>query len=143
MEHAIHLAARHFIEGINPTPIAVLRHRKTLRQKQLGTAILSDDEDYVFEDKNMQVNDEETIEDLDDEQIGAVDFEPGDVVGKALGFVTQVRKSSDARAYLRSLCEKEDGVPAIELATWVRTRWASLYHFFGVMLQLRPVSLSF
>lgn len=141
MEHAIHLAARHFVEGINPTPITVLRRQKALRQKQLGIAVLYDDEDYGFEDKNMQVN-EETIEDLEDGQNSVGDFEPGDVVGKALGFVTQVRKSSDARAYLRSLCEKEDGVPAIELATWVRTRWASLYHFFGVMLQLRLVSLS-
>jgi hypothetical protein len=60
MEHALHLAAKHFVEDVAPIPASILNKNVT------------DDDD----DNN---NNDETTE-----------FEVADTVGKALAFVTQV-----------------------------------------------------
>lgn len=60
MEHALHLAAKHFIEEVAPTPASIL-HKK---------AAQAEDEDEDGEE--------------------SVEFDVGDTIGKALAFVAQV-----------------------------------------------------
>jgi hypothetical protein len=62
MEHTLHLAAKHLIEEVAPTPASVLH-------KKVAQAEAEEDED----------EDEESIK-----------FEVGDTVGKALTFIAQV-----------------------------------------------------
>lgn len=60
MEHALHLAAKHFVEEVAPTPASALH-------KKAGQA-----------------------EDDDDDDDESVEFDIGDTIGKALAFVAQV-----------------------------------------------------
>jgi hypothetical protein len=60
MEHTLHLAAKHFMEEVTPTPASVLH-------KKAAQAEVEDDED------------EESVE-----------FEVSDTVSKALAFIAQV-----------------------------------------------------
>lgn len=48
--------------------------------------------------------------------------------------------SPQARAFFLSSCEQVK-VPQLNLLTWIRTRWASLYHFLERILRLRPVRI--
>ncbi|KAG2747616.1 hypothetical protein P692DRAFT_20736100 [Suillus brevipes Sb2] len=81
MEHALHLAAKHFVEEVAPTPASVL-HKKAAQA--------------------------EAEEDEDEE---SVEFEVGDTVGKALAFVAQVRKSPQARVFLQKCCAEVNEPP--------------------------------
>jgi hypothetical protein len=121
MEHSLHLGARHFVEEVAPMSAhAVLK-------KVQGVDVRSDDE-YI----------EEELGTLDDEDNDGGSFTVGDTVGKALALVTQIRKSPQARAFFRRCCQ-EVGAPPLELLTWIRTRWASLFTFLDRMILLREV----
>ena len=70
----------------------------------------------------------------------ATDFEPGDVLGKLLAFVNQVRMSSEGvRAYLDHVCAVNQLKP-IKLCLWVRTRWGSMSHCLESALAIQKVS---
>ena len=70
----------------------------------------------------------------------ATDFEPGDVLGKLLAFVNQVRMSSEGvRAYLDHVCAINQLKP-IKLRLWVRTRWGSMSHCLESTLAIQKVS---
>lgn len=90
MEHAVHLASRHFVEGVSPSPAAAVL--KKVRQAfnsaspdnvddvdldRLDAALTGFDE--VSEGTESSGNNDE-----------ADDFDIGDTVGKALALVTQV-----------------------------------------------------
>ena len=63
------------------------------------------------------------------------DFEPGDVLGKLLVFVNQVRMSSEGVcAYLEHVCAVNQLKP-IKLCLWVRTRWGSMSHCLESAIQ--------
>lgn len=81
MEHALHLAAKHFVEEVAPTPASVLH-------KKAAQAQAEDDED------------EESVE-----------FKVNDTVGKALAFVMQVWKSPQARVFLQKCCTEVNEPP--------------------------------
>jgi hypothetical protein len=67
-------------------------------------------------------------------------FEPGDVLGKLLAFVNQVRMSSEGvRAYLDHVCAVHQLKP-IRLRLWVRTRWGSMSHCLESTLAIQKVS---
>ena len=71
----------------------------------------------------------------------ATDFEPGDVLGKLLAFINQVRMSSEGvRAYLDHVCAVNQLKP-IKLCLWVRTRWGSMSHCLESALAIQKVSL--
>ncbi|KAG2752014.1 hypothetical protein P692DRAFT_20725591 [Suillus brevipes Sb2] len=111
MEHALHLVAKHFVEEVAPTPVSAL-HKKAQAH--------AEDED----------EDEESVE-----------FDIGDTIGKALAFVSQVRKSPQARVFLQKCCTEVNERP-LELLKWVRTCWASLFNMLERVFQLRKVSSS-
>ena len=54
----------------------------------------------------------------------------------------QIRKSPQARAFFRKSC-KETDVPPLQLLSWVKTRWASLFDFLDRILLLQPVYRDF
>ena len=68
------------------------------------------------------------------------DFDPGDVIGKLLAFIAQIRQCSEGtRAYLIQLCV-ENGCP-LEIVVWVHTWWGSLYDCFDRVIAVRKVRI--
>lgn len=49
--------------------------------------------------------------------------------------------SPQARAFFRKTCTEVD-VPDLQLLKWIRTRWASLFHFLDRILILKQVSIA-
>ena len=54
----------------------------------------------------------------------------------------QIHKSPQARAFFQKSC-KETDVPPLQLLSWVKTRWASLFDFLDRILLLQPVYRDF
>jgi hypothetical protein len=68
-----------------------------------------------------------------------VTFEVGDVVGKLLAFIAQLRAcSDDVREYLLQIATSL-GCPSWEIKLWVRTRWGSLSDCFRTVLAIQKV----
>jgi hypothetical protein len=143
MEHSIHVGGGHFIRGVGPTS------SRNSRKKGKAAANLSG----MDSDGGGVSGDEDDTGNANDD--GVAEFDAGDTIGKALALVTQVsgthsfacvlilyrqiRKSPQARAFFRQVCD-DVNVVRLELKLWVRTRWASLYDFLDRMIKLRPVS---
>ena len=73
--------------------------------------------------------------------ITVTNFEPGDILGKLLAFINQVRMSSEGvRAYLDHVCAVHQLKP-IKLCLWVRTRWGSMSHCLEATLAIQKVSV--
>ena len=76
------------------------------------------------------------------EAASTTSFKPGDVVGKIMAFIAQLRLSSeDTREYLKKICLAR-GCPPLEVKIWVRGRWGSLSDCFRVILSQQKVCLS-
>lgn len=81
----MHLAAKHFVEGVNPTPA-----RRLLSKVKKHLAAASDDdttfdlEELEREIAELEGDGDEGIDDEDAE------FDVSDTIGKALALVTQV-----------------------------------------------------
>lgn len=70
------------------------------------------------------------------------DFNPGDVVGKLMAFIAQLRMcGEDTRDYLKELAVANN-CPPWEIKLWVRTRWGSLRDCFRTVLAIRKVKFS-
>jgi len=68
-----------------------------------------------------------------------VTFEAGDVVGKLMAFIAQLRScSDDVREYLMQMATSL-GCPSWEIKLWVRTRWGSLSDCFCTVLAIQKV----
>lgn len=80
MEHALHLAAKHFVQGVNPTSA------KLLLSKVKAAMVNSDDIDIDTLEDELSANGGAPEEDSDEEE----EFDVADTIGKALAFVTQV-----------------------------------------------------
>jgi hypothetical protein len=67
------------------------------------------------------------------------DFEPGDIVGKMMACIAQLRScGEDTRDYLKKLGDVQ-GCPQLEIKLWIRSRWGSLSDCFRVTLTLQKV----
>ena len=91
MEHSLHLGARHFVEGVAPTPgRAVLKKVHAVFQN----AQRGEDGDLDLDELNEELGGiDEDVDcecDSDDEDEEGVPFSIGDTIGKALALVTQV-----------------------------------------------------
>jgi hypothetical protein len=165
MEHAVHLASRHFIEKISPTPARLIKKKIHGRHRRTAAAMVDEDDeddedgskDEGFNNNDLSIEVEEAEDDNGETEAVIEEYDAADVVGKCLAMVTQVCNisteyrsrsvliffqicaSPQARSYLKQLCIEEK-LPPHELRRWVRTRWASLSHFFGMLLELKPVS---
>lgn len=68
-------------------------------------------------------------------------FDAGDVIGKLMAFIAQLRCSNEAtREYLTQICASL-GCPSLEIKLWVRTCWGSLSNCFVTVLALQKVCL--
>ncbi|KIK94420.1 hypothetical protein PAXRUDRAFT_12062 [Paxillus rubicundulus Ve08.2h10] len=121
MEHSLHLGAKSFLVDVCPTPL----HFKKAKSKSKGTSAGNSGDEEEVEDDGDGDGEEDDEEDLvneflvekaaDNEEVDEVeDFEPGDLLGKVLALITQVRLSPQAKAYFATVC-KEEGLKPLEL----------------------------
>jgi hypothetical protein len=133
MEHAIHCASRAFVTAVGPTPMASIKSALSSRQ-----AADEDDDN----DTSNTIEELAAVIDSTDELADATEFDPGDLLGKILAFVNQVRASPQARSYFHKLC-KDENLPPLQLLKWIRTRWASLYDLINRLLDVRAACTKF
>jgi hypothetical protein len=140
----MNLAATHFIQALGiPTSSNVKRAIHGSKRKGTETDNESDESGEEGDDsKEFDVEVNMEIEATPDDVAAMVgttitDFEAGDVVGKLMAFVNQLRTSSEpTRDFLKHLCRTNDCKPR-DLKLWVRTRWGSLSDCFEVVLGMR------
>jgi hypothetical protein len=87
MEHAVHLAAGHFIRDVAPTSARALLKKVKRVMSNVGVDEALDLD--RLEDDLMDFNNDEAEDAGDDE-----DFDVGDSMGKALALVTQASLTS-------------------------------------------------
>jgi hypothetical protein len=83
MAHSLNLAAKHFLKKLAPTPPRVLAKARRSRAAKPADDVDQDDEIENDDD------DEEEEEDGEADETKLVDFQPGDLLGKAHAFVAQ------------------------------------------------------
>jgi len=67
------------------------------------------------------------------------DFTAGDVVGKLMAFIAQLRLCGENTCdYLKQLAAAQ-GCPSWDIKLWVHTRWGSLNDCFRIVLALQKV----
>jgi hypothetical protein len=152
IDHSMHRSAYHFIKALGAPSI-----RTTKRKRRTTTRENTDDNDND-DDGWSRWSDREDVEDNDEDintsmdvdassndveamlATTAVDYDPGDTLGKVMAFVNQVRMSSEGvREYLHHACNVR-GVKPIELRLWVRTRWGSLSNCLESVLAVQKVT---
>ena len=138
----MHLMACHFIKALNIPSLARVKqnlHGKAKEADADKEAEASDsDDDELDIDTNMEV--EASADDAEALREAAVtDFEPGNIVGKMMAFITQLRScGQDTRDYLKRLGDIL-GCSELEIKLWIQTRWGSLSDCFRVTLALQKV----
>jgi TATA-binding protein-associated factor Taf7 len=86
MEHALHLAAKHFVEDVSPTSAsALLKKVKGVMVNATG-----EDDEMDLDALNAELDSIEAEIGEDDDEADAEDYDVADTVGKALAPVTQV-----------------------------------------------------
>jgi hypothetical protein len=141
--------ACHFVKALNIPSLARVKrqlHGKESERKEAeeeaegndGEAEASDDDDEFDIDTDMAV--EPSADDADAlREASVTDFEPGDVVGKMMALIAQLRScGEDTRDYLKKLGDMQ-GCPQWDIKLWIRTRWGSLSDCFRVTLTLQKV----
>jgi hypothetical protein len=137
VEHIIHLTAHHFVNGVGiPSSHAI---KQKIHTGAANDFYGIDEFDENF-DVDLSTEIEASAEDVDAMLDAAItDFAVGDVVGKLMAFVAQLRLSSeDTRDFLLQLCAKNN-CPTWEIRLWVRTRWGSLSDCFCIVLAQQKV----
>ena len=96
--------------------------------------MLDDDDDDVSLEIEAAADDIEAMA-----STTLVSFDPGDVLGKLLTFVNQVRMSSEGvQDYLKHACVVHQLNP-MQLRLWVRTRWGSMSNCLESTLAIQKV----
>ena len=115
-----------------------------------GKSVNNDQDDEEDVARNKDLDDDEDIDvsmaieaDAGNPEamaaITVVDYNPGDVLGKLMAFVNQLRMSSEVtREYLFRTCIMQNVKP-IELLLWIRTRWGSLMHCLESTLCIQKI----
>ena len=132
-------AAYHFIKTLHIP--SVMKTNSTLREVEEDENNNEPEDLYDGDDIDISTEIEASSDDVAAmASTTATDFEPGDVLGKLLAFVNQVRMSSEGvRAYLEHVCADNQLKP-IKLRLWVRTRWGSMSHCLESTLAIQKVS---
>ncbi|KAF5320223.1 hypothetical protein D9758_017607 [Tetrapyrgos nigripes] len=130
IEHTFNLMPSHFCQALQIPSIMVI-----------GQHLHDNEQEGLFEDfdDDIDPSGEEEPDDDDDEaveQAMSTEWTPGDIVGKILAFVAQIRQCDAAMTYLKSLCERHCGT-ALQVATWVCTHWGSLAKCFDWMIEIQ------
>ena len=126
MEHTAHLMACHFVKELG---IPLLRQS---RQQVHST------EDEFDVDTSTEI--EVSVDDAEAIQaVSITEFDAGDVVGKLMAFVSQLRLcGEDTQDYLIQLAVLNGG-PSWKIKLWIHTRWGSLSDCFHTVLAIRKV----
>lgn len=144
IDHSMHRAAYHFIKALGISSLT------TTKSKLHST----DSENQDGDEDNLEMQEDDDIDvSLEIEAAAddieamtsttSVSFEPGDVLGKLLAFVNQVRMSSEgARDYLKHACVVHQLKP-MQLRLWVRTRWGSMSNCLESTLAIQKVRMFF
>jgi hypothetical protein len=158
IEHTIHIMASHFVKKLNIRGVHSTNHKLSSRSVTCPAAP-AEVEDHSTNDLNEEVGDagDEFDEEFDVETCmeveatadevdailaaSATDFVAGDIIGKLMAFIAQIRSCSEAtREYLHDLCIS-NGCSSWEIKLWVRTRWGSLSDCFRVVLSIKLVCI--
>ena len=136
----MHRAAYHFIKALSITSLMTTKSKlRTAEQNQDR-----DGDELEIEQDNDDINVSLKIEAAADDieamaSTTLVSFEPGDVLGKLLAFVNQVRTSSEGiRDYLKHACVVHQLKP-MQLCLWVWTRWGSMSNCLESTLAIQKV----
>jgi hypothetical protein len=102
MAHSLNLAAKHVLEAFALTP-----HRVLAKGKHSCTAEPVDDDEEEEEEEEIESDEEEDGESEEEEdgevdESELVDFQPGDILGKAHAFVTQACPHFDGSCHVVS-----------------------------------------
>jgi hypothetical protein len=153
--------ACHFIKALNITSLTRVKqqlHGKESRRKEAEEETEGTDEEAEGNDGEAEAGDGNSVDELDIDtnmevepsaddadalrEASVTDFEPGDVVGKMMALIAQLRScGEDTRDYLKKLGDMQ-GCPQWEIKLWIRTRWGSLSDCFRVTLALQKVDYS-
>jgi hypothetical protein len=129
----MHRAAYNFIKTLHIPSLTI--SKSTLQEKKNDDELGGDDNDIDISTKIEASSDDVAAM----ASTTTTDFEPGDVLGKLLAFVNQVRMSSEGvRVYLDHACTVQQLKP-IKLCLWVRTRWGSMSHCLESTLAIQKV----
>lgn len=86
MEHSLHIACKHFVEGVAPTsPTAICKIKAAL-----DNASLHGELDLDQLNGQLAALDFENIDGDDNDSDADIEFSPGNALGKALALVKQV-----------------------------------------------------
>jgi hypothetical protein len=128
---ACHFVTALKVPGIGRTKAKI--HASSLAQQELDEFDESFDIDISM-DTEASPDDVKAMHAMLD-----VTFEVGDVVGKLLAFIAQLRAcSEDMREYLAQIASSLGGL-SWEIKLWVRTRWGSLSDCFRTVLAIQKV----
>ncbi|KAM6502733.1 hypothetical protein JOM56_002710 [Amanita muscaria] len=142
IEHTFHLMACHFIKALKIPALAT--NRRPIHQD----ASSEDDGTGNGDDDDFDVDTSMEVEAAEDDVLAIREasnpmFDAGDVVGKLMAFIAQLRScDEDVRAYLKMICTSQ-GCPPWDIRLWVRTRWRSLSDCFHVFLCQRKAINAF
>ena len=145
----MHRAAYHFIQALGVSSMAKIKHKVSQKKGEVDNGGEADNaENKNDDDEDVDIDVLMAIEaDADDPEtmaaITAVDYSPGDTLGKLMAFVNQLQMSSEiTRDYLFCMCNMQN-VKLIELLLWIRTRWGSLAHCLESTLSIQKVCYYF
>ncbi|KAF8622966.1 hypothetical protein AX15_006605, partial [Amanita polypyramis BW_CC] len=150
IKHTIHLMASHFVgaldvPGLARTKRKVHSQRQPALDEELSEGLAADNDNDDKDDDEHDDFDVETCTEVeatvdDAEAILAASnasFEPGDIVGKLLALIAQLRSSGqDTCNYFAQLATAL-GCPKWEPMLWVHTQWGSLSNCFTTALALQ------
>jgi hypothetical protein len=132
----MHRGAYHFVKALNISSLTKTKHKGPGDKDGDGDKLEMQDDDDI--DISLEID--AAADDIEAMASTAlVTFEPGDVMGKLLAFVNQVRMSSEGvRDYLKHACVVHQLKP-MELRLWVRTRWGSMSNCLESTLAIQKV----
>ena len=137
IEHSIHLMACHFVTALNVPGLG--RTKAKLHASSSGQQEIGDEFDESF-DVDTSTEIEASADDAEAMHAAFdITFEAGDVVGKLMAFIAQLRScSDDTREYLMRIASSLD-CPPWGIKLWVHTRWGSLSDCFHTVLAIQKV----
>ena len=143
----MHRAAYHFIKALSISSLTSTKSKlRTAGKDQDGPGDGDGDELEMQDNDDVDVSLEIEAAADDVEAMASttlVSFEPGDVLGKLLAFVNQVRMSSEGiRDYLKHACVVHQLKP-MQLRLWVRTRWGSMSNCLESTLAIQKVGVAY
>ena len=140
--------ASHFVSALNISSLQnSWKNIHGIADNIDGDAGIDDREDLKDkEDFNVDTNMEVEASGDDDDAVweaSITDFDAGDIVGKLMAFIAQLRLCSEgAQDYLIELATS-NGCVAWHIKLWVQTRWGSLSDCFRTVLTIWKVFFPF